>query len=151
MRIFLSIINENRDTLNQSSKPNYICNQTLVKEMRNTVQNTHINHSKAENSSKLRLPIKVEDKSKTALQAATETFLFPLPNIKINPFTIPSSKATSSFISNDTSEANPTISALRHAIPAHLKQLFPKISNTHQLFDKMHQRKRRDKTITWSS
>jgi hypothetical protein len=122
-----------------------------LKRMKTIVKNNHTSLSKAENFNNLCLPIKVVDKSKRASQAATESFLFLITNIKIKPFTVPTSKATSSFISIDTSEANPTISALRHAIAAHLKQLFPRISNAHQLLDKMRQIKRREEIITWSS
>lgn len=60
-----------------------------------------------------------------ALHADSRTLLFELANSAIKPFTVSQSAAISRFISNEASEAAPTISAARRAISVHLQN--PKI------------------------
>lgn len=88
---------------------------------KSTTKNTHRRLSKAENSNSRSLPNELVEKSKTALHAATKTLLGEFRNKDTKPWTISSSKAICSFVSKETSDAAPTTSAQRRAIPPHLK------------------------------
>lgn len=83
---------------------------------------TYIRRSIAENSTKLSRPKDVVHKSITALQAANATLLFEHAKAEIKALTTPSAEAITSFIRSERSEAAPTISAAREAIPWRLQQ-----------------------------
>lgn len=88
-----------------------------------TAINTYIRRSIAENSTKLCRPKDVVDKSRTALQAANATILLEHAKAEIRALRTSSSEAITSFIRRERSEAEPTISAAREAIPWRLKKV----------------------------
>lgn len=91
-------------------------NQTKQKE------NAHIKLSTAPNSINRCRPTEVAVKSKSALQAATAVLLSEFPSRLIKLFATSASAEICSLISNDASDAAPTISTLLHTISAQLQQ-----------------------------
>lgn len=82
---------------------------------------THRILGSAEESSKRRRPKPVVDKSRRALQAATETPVLELANEESKPLIISASEAILWFMSKDSRAADPTISAARRDIAEELK------------------------------
>lgn len=83
---------------------------------------TYISLFNAENLSNCRWAKVVVEKSKTALQADSRTFLLRLCNSEISPSTVSESEAISSLASKETSEAAPMMSAAGHAISEPLER-----------------------------